>query len=163
VARLRRGDAWTAIEGFYPHAPPHQRGEDCRCLVERPTESLGGERSVLELKRSQGDMQLAIGDADVACNGFAPFLDLHDIAAAEDWGARLGGPSIGSPARLRFWTTVVRFTTRSKLSRLLPYHAPRHAGRRSPAMSALVTGRPAPSVPRRELERRLAGHRSLML
>jgi hypothetical protein len=44
-------------------------GEDCRCLVERLTEGLGGERSVWGADRSQGGMQLAIADADVACSG----------------------------------------------------------------------------------------------
>jgi hypothetical protein len=40
-----------------------------RCLVERLTEGLGGERSVWGAERSQGDMQLAIGDTDIACSG----------------------------------------------------------------------------------------------
>ena len=44
-------------------------GEDCRCLVEHLTEGLGGVRSMRLAERSQGDMQLAIGDTDVACNG----------------------------------------------------------------------------------------------
>ena len=38
-------------------------------MVERLTEGLSGERSVWGAERSQGDMQLAIGDADVACSG----------------------------------------------------------------------------------------------
>src|SRR3984893_19128843 len=49
--------------------PQARAGKDCRCLVERLTEGLGGERSVWGAERSQGDMQLAIGDADVACAG----------------------------------------------------------------------------------------------
>ena len=44
-------------------------GEDCRGLVEHLTEGLGGVRSMRRAERSQGDMQLAIGDADVACSG----------------------------------------------------------------------------------------------
>src|ERR1700688_4650466 len=49
--------------------PQARAGEDCRCLVERLTEGLGGERSMWGAERSQGDMQLVIGDADVACSG----------------------------------------------------------------------------------------------
>src|SRR4029077_6217240 len=49
--------------------PQERAGEDCRCVVERLTEGLGGERSVWGAERSQGDMQLAIGDADVARSG----------------------------------------------------------------------------------------------
>src|SRR5271165_2817600 len=44
-------------------------GEDCRGLVEHLTEGLGGVGSMRRAERSQGDMQLAIGDADVACRG----------------------------------------------------------------------------------------------
>ena len=38
-------------------------------LVEHLTEGLGGVRPMRRAERSQGDMQLAIGDADVACGG----------------------------------------------------------------------------------------------
>jgi len=38
-------------------------------LVEHLTERLGGVRSMRRAERIQGDMQLAIGDADVACGG----------------------------------------------------------------------------------------------
>jgi hypothetical protein len=38
-------------------------------LVEHLAEGLGGVRSMRRAERSQGDMQLAIGDADVACSG----------------------------------------------------------------------------------------------
>ena len=68
---------WGAGEGkpdmwwrTHREANPQARaGEACRCLVERLTEGLSGKRSVWGAERSQGDMQLAIGDADVACSG----------------------------------------------------------------------------------------------
>ena len=44
-------------------------GEDCCRLVEHLTESLGGVRSMWRTERSQGDVQLAIADADVAGSG----------------------------------------------------------------------------------------------
>ena len=44
-------------------------GEECRCLVEHLTESLGGARAMWRTERSQGDVQLAIADADVAGSG----------------------------------------------------------------------------------------------
>jgi len=44
-------------------------GEECRRLVEHLTESLGGARSMWRTERSQGDVQLAIADADVAGSG----------------------------------------------------------------------------------------------
>src|SRR5467141_4093534 len=44
-------------------------GEDCRRLIEHLAEGLGGVRSMRRAERSQGDLQLAIGDADVACGG----------------------------------------------------------------------------------------------
>src|SRR3974377_1371346 len=68
---------WRAGEGkpetwwrTHREANPQARaGKDCRCLVERLTEGLGGERSMWGAERTQGDVQLAIGDADVACSG----------------------------------------------------------------------------------------------
>ena len=38
-------------------------------LVEHLTKGLGGVRSMWRAERSQGDMQLAVGDADIACRG----------------------------------------------------------------------------------------------
>src|SRR5271169_6952732 len=49
--------------------PQARAGEDCRRLVEHLTEGLGGVRSMRRAERSQGDMQFAVGDADVACSG----------------------------------------------------------------------------------------------
>src|SRR5258707_11188578 len=54
------------------HCEPNPQagaGEDCRRLIEHLTEGVGGVRSMRRAERSQGDMQLAIGDADVACSG----------------------------------------------------------------------------------------------
>ena len=46
-----------------------RRREPGKIVAERLTEGFGGERSVWGAERSQGDMQLAIGDVDVACSG----------------------------------------------------------------------------------------------
>src|SRR5262249_59739945 len=43
--------------------------EGRRRLVEHLTEGLGGARSMRRAEGSQGDMQLAVADADIACSG----------------------------------------------------------------------------------------------
>lgn len=49
--------------------PQARAGEDSRGLVEHFAEGLGGAGSMRRAERSQGDMQLAIGDADITCGG----------------------------------------------------------------------------------------------
>src|SRR5258708_4364326 len=63
-ARPIRGGGWTAERNRKRGA-----GEDCRRLIEHLTEGVGGVRSMRRAERSQRDMQLAIGDADVARTG----------------------------------------------------------------------------------------------
>jgi hypothetical protein len=46
--------------------PQARAGEDCRRCVEHLTECLGGLRAMRGAERTQGDTELAIGDADVA-------------------------------------------------------------------------------------------------
>jgi len=60
-------DTWRRAHGE-PH-PQARAGEDGGCLVEYLAEGLGGSGSMRRAKRSQGDMQLAIADADVASGG----------------------------------------------------------------------------------------------
>src|SRR5712671_3128995 len=60
-------DTW-----WRPHCEPNPQagaGEDCRRLIEHLAEGLGGVRSMRRAERSQGDLQLAIADADVAGGG----------------------------------------------------------------------------------------------
>ena len=49
--------------------PQTRAGEECRRLVEHLAESLGGACAMRRAERSQGDVQLAIADADVAGSG----------------------------------------------------------------------------------------------
>jgi hypothetical protein len=44
-------------------------GEDCCRFVEDLAECLGGLRSMRRAEWSQNDIELAIGDADIACDG----------------------------------------------------------------------------------------------
>ena len=45
--------------------------------------------------------------AGLEYGGFAPFLDRHDIAAGEDWEARLGGLLANETARIA-WAVMHR-------------------------------------------------------
>jgi hypothetical protein len=49
--------------------PQARTQEDCCCLVEDPTERLSSVRAMWGAERSQGDVELAIGDANVAGSG----------------------------------------------------------------------------------------------
>src|SRR5215471_16958096 len=76
---IRRGAALDRRAGEGKADPPRRThceadpqartGEDCCRLVEDHTERLGGVRAMWGAERSQGDIKLAIGHADVAGGG----------------------------------------------------------------------------------------------
>ena len=67
--RAREGKPDTRWRTQCEANPQTRSGEECRRLVEHLAESLGGARAMRRAERSQGDVQLAIADADVAGSG----------------------------------------------------------------------------------------------